>query len=240
MTVAELDCFRPGRARREIQAELGSRVGRAWLVDCGDRQLGTLGFELISVGESDRRSGFCFDALFVDDEFVRLVERPYDEPGPATVDDCAWLARALERPSLGAVELEERARSLAERVEHVDWGLTAVYVVLSPFLADRTVRSPSADDFARNAALREQFDAARLDLGMTEAEVEATLRAAPLDRGTTIGGAFCLYGSRDRLPLDDAVRHRNVVVVYRDGRACVVESIGDVDAWLRSVAGVTR
>ncbi|MCC6408845.1 MAG: hypothetical protein IT453_16905, partial [Planctomycetes bacterium] len=106
LTAADLASFRPGRARREIQAELGGRVGRAWLVDCGDRRLGTLGFELISAGESDRRSGLRFDALFEDDRFVKLVERPYDEPGPATVDDCAWLARALEWPALDAAELE--------------------------------------------------------------------------------------------------------------------------------------
>jgi hypothetical protein len=70
----------------------------------------------------------------------------------------------------------------------------------------------------RNASLRDQFNAARLKLGMTRAEVAAVLRARPLDSGKVETGAFEIYGATVSLGIWSPLHYHNIVALYRGDR----------------------
>lgn len=237
---SDLERFEPGRSRRDILTDLGGRAGEVRVARCGESEWCTIGYEIAIDAVVDPTEGFPFDALFIDGDFVALIDTPSEDFGPNSLDDCAWFTRMRESCALDRAELVERTRDFADRVGHVDWGLTAVSIVLSPLFLATAPDGPTDEDIRRNAELRAQFDATRLTLGMTEAEVSAALRAEPLERGRTIGGTFAVYGSRELSSVRSEFRHTNIVVLFHDDRATALSTIGDVDPWLARFAGVVK
>jgi hypothetical protein len=83
-------------------------------------------------------------------------------------------------------------------------------------------------------ALLDQFNAARLNIGMTEAEVQATLKAKPLESGKVEAGNYSVYGSYEAFNVSDWLCYSpffNILVVYRDGKAIAISSIQSGYDW---------
>jgi len=145
------------------------------------------------------------------------------------IGDFSWLIEALDAPEVSVADLQKIDPKPPPAREHVDPGLTVVFLALSPARWAR-----DQHDLAKNARLRDQFNAARLKLGMTEAEVESLFRAKPLEAGKSAAGLFKVYGSdesNNRLP---GLHYSNILAVFVDGKLTGVYS------GLWSAASLTR
>ena len=83
--------------------------------------------------------------------------------------------------------------------------------------------------------MREQFRAVRLDIGMTEQEVEAVLKAKPIDSGELRAGTCKEYGGTEMFPIPNhfgnvvveaMIRGLPVLVTQEVGAAKIVEASG--------------
>jgi hypothetical protein len=108
--------------------------------------------------------------------------------------------------------------SKSESPRQTDLGLTAAWIVLG-----QGIQAARAPQLKKNAELRDQFNAARLKIGMTDPEVEATLKAKPIDSGEVEAGSFKIYGSTERF--DIAYDHySNIFVLLKEGRVIGIYS----------------
>jgi hypothetical protein len=95
--------------------------------------------------------------------------------------------------------------------------LTIVWLLLQR-ANGQAFKAASAQDYKRNAELRDQFNASRLSIGMTKSKVESVLRAKPIalaNRGDT---TFELFGSRESFNIVGSLHFSNILVVLRDGK----------------------
>jgi len=222
------------------------------MIVCEGKAVCAITYHLDPDGPEGKLIGVAVHAIFVDDKFIKFIPwgtTPEDVPcffgrsraGPMKVGDRVRLMRALEAAPVAIEDLRREATSTFAVPEQSDWGLTAAMLVLSPVLAVLAAQAPKAptdDDHLRNAALRDQFNAARLDIGMTQAEVEAVLEAKPLEAGNVDAGSYKIYGSDKSFNVDFWLHYSNVLVVFREGRVTVVNSI-DARAGWRSALGRT-
>jgi hypothetical protein len=232
LTVDDLPAFEPGRTRRDILEQLGWRYKYVAMVECYGQALCSITLELRPQVAQREEHGETFEAIFEDDRFLKFVVRPPEGPWPTNVGDCDWLEWALTADPVSAADLLESTRSLANAPSHVDWGLTMVFLALRPLLPKHRLQEPTTANYARNAALRSQFNAARLGIGMTEAEVEDVLQAKPQETRVVRGESWRIYGSQEVFNIDERLHFLNVLVVFCQGKACVVESIG-LEEWQR-------
>jgi hypothetical protein len=134
------------------------------------------------------------NAIFIDRQFARFVladnELSDEDRMPVKVGDCKWIIKQLKREPVTIAEIKEQGKLLTPPPTHTDIGLTMVALMLGPGLP-----APSRADYERNAALRDQFNAARLDIGMTETEVRGVFNAKPLESGVVGDGRYSIYGS---------------------------------------------
>jgi hypothetical protein len=103
---------------------------------------------------------------------------------------------------------------------------------------------PSEKDYLRNAELRDQFNAARLNIGMTESEVQAALKAKPLESGKVEAGDYRIYGSNESVgdisSISGTFRHfSNILVVFREGKAVAISSTPAGYDWRRKLGEAT-
>jgi hypothetical protein len=137
------------------------------------------------------------------------------------VGDFAILKRALAAPPLDIYKLEEERRALPDRSGRPNLGLTAA------FLASRAaLEARQSQALARNAVLRDQFNAARLKLGMSPEDVSATFRVEPLSTGHVQAGEYRLYGSTESLNLTNDIHYANVLVLFEHDRVIGIYSGG--------------
>ena len=137
-------------------------------------------------------------------------------------------------------ELSKGLKSIKAPPEHIDPGLTAAYL---GFKASGLAPSPppaekDPEKLRKNIALRDQFNAARLNIGMTEAEVEAMLKAKPLESGKVAAGNYSIYGSGVWFGVSDwrcFSLYLNILVVFRDGKAIAISSIKSGPDWRRNL-----
>lgn len=221
---------RSRRSRRAVLDALGGRAGQAWMAECDGRAIYSIAYEPLAPGARDDRLGPSFEAIFVDGAFVRFVQRPPDGPWPEFTGDCVPLRWAVEAPPVSADVLREEALSATAPPRHVDWGLTIAGAPFFLLLKLRAADDERPKDYRRNDELRRQFDAARLELGMSSADVAAALRSGPAAQGTVRRGRYELYGSRESFSVEPELHFTNVLVVYDErGEACVVHSVGSLD-----------
>ena len=122
-----------------------------------------------------RLRGLAEARLKVDYEGTKLRR-----PKPIRVGDCSWLIRAAKSESVDVEGLEHEIKTRPAPPSHVDPGLTLVWLALRPALR----LTGDAED-KRNAALRDQFNACRLRMGMTvPGRVWALDFAEPSQRGS--------------------------------------------------------
>ncbi len=85
---------------------------------------------------------------------------------PIKAGDCRYLTRELESVPIKIADLKKAATKKPDAPSHIDPGLTAVFAVLGPVLSLKW-----SVEAKKNLALRDQFNAARLRIGMTQREV---------------------------------------------------------------------
>lgn len=196
--------------------------------------------------DSNAQKGTVY-AIFLADKFAKFVKRPGFFPSekeeieiegtkasrakPIKIGDFRWLIRYLESESVNIGDVQEEIRARPAAPSHIDWGLTIVCLLLSPFMPRASRR-----DYKRNAELRDQFNAARLRIGMTESEVESVLRAKPLESGEVEAGSYRIYGSNESFNINLISLHfRNILVVFRGGKVSGTYSAPPGAEWRREL-----
>ncbi len=212
--------FSPGKSKKEILQDLQWR---------GNFEMSTRhdGHDICAI-DYGINGGFLSDndadvwAIFIDGKFEKFVEPPaWDKAWDNTklkIGNFDWLIRATESPSVNLVELEKKLKS--DHVpSHVDPGLTAVAVALAPALAVR-----QQNEMAKNADLRNQFNAARLELGMNENEIQTVLGSKAIKSGDLASGNYKVYGSRESIDLTKNYHFSNVLVIFSDDKVSGIYS----------------
>jgi hypothetical protein len=139
---------------------------------------------------------------------------------PIKVMDYGLLVRAVESEPVNVVDLHKKLNAEPAVPSQTDAGLTAVFLGLKPALSVKWDR-----EFKKNAALRDQFNASRLRIGMVEQEVESVLKAKPLESGRVDAGAYRIYGSNESFDITSPLHFANIVVVFDKGKASVVRGV---------------
>jgi len=101
-------------------------------------------------------AGGVICAIFVDDKFEKFIRWPHRPKKPMAIGDFSWLIEALDAPEVSVADLQKIDPKPPPAREHVDPGLTVVFLALSPARWAR-----DQHDLAKNARLRDQFNAAR-------------------------------------------------------------------------------
>ncbi len=182
-------------------------------------------------------------AIFECGKFVKFVRCPPGEmvevdykgakvsrPKPIRVGDCRWLVTADRGKPVNVAVLQNEVNARPAAPSHVDPGLTIVWLALRPFLG---AAFASDEDYKRNRALRDQFNAARLRLGMNVSDVEAVLRAKPLETGKVEAGSYRIYGSNEAFEILDHLHFRNILVLFRQGKVVGVDTVPAGWEWRR-------
>ncbi len=249
LAVADLDKFQPGRSRRDVLNDLHWRAGSVEMADCKGRAICAITYNLLLDGGGNEESPIWLHAIFVNNKFVKFIhwlsdteEVPYGKttasrPRRLRVGDCHWLSRTVEAKPVSIEDLRREAKTTSMPPKHTDYGLTIAWLLLRPAFRNDTVKKPpSVDDYKRNAALRDQFNAARLDIGMTELQVESIFKTKPLEQGKVGAGLYKFYGSNESFNIDGWLHFSNVLVVFREGKATVVQSIRAGQEWRRNLS----
>ena len=247
LSFADLVNFRSGRARREILEDLHWRGVAVEMIDCNGTEICAITYNVDPDGPEGMHCGVTVHAIFVDNKFVKFIQwltDPEDVPlagsgrpvlRPLKVGDCLRLTRAVEAIPVSVADLEREALSATSPPEHTDWGLTIAMLLLRQALPSQAQKAPTGEDFRRNAVLCDQFKAARLNLGMTESDVEGILKAMPLEAGSVDAGVYKIYGSNESFNIDVWLHFSNVLVVFRGGKATAVCDIGAGAEWRRAL-----
>lgn len=241
LTVADLDKFRPGRSKSDILKDVRWRAGYVTAGDCNGKSISLISYTLLADGPEDRRSESLL-AVFAGDKFEKFIRwLPYSGPKPMKAGDCCgWLTLAMKSEAVTIAELKKEVKSITPTPEHVDPGLTAAYLAMRALgLAPGPEAPASEKEYLRNAALRDQFNTARLNIGMTEPEVEAVLKAKPLESGKVEAGLYKIYGSNESFDISSISgtwRHfSNVLVVFRGGKVIAIQDLPAGYDWRREV-----
>lgn len=232
ISVADLAKFKKGRTKSDVLKDVQWRAGYVRAGKCDGEAVMAVTYTLLA-DPADLRRHETYHAIFVDGKFEKFIEWLPDEmeevpyrgtvwrrPKPTKVGDCRWLIKASNSPALSIDDLRKQAKSFTAPPESKpDVGLTIAWLLLRSKVK---TRDATAEDYKRNAALRDQFNAARLDTGMTEREVERVLKAKPLESGEFDAGSCKVYGSNESFPIDFELHFANIVVVFREGTAIAI------------------
>ena len=212
---ADYRVFQPGRSKTEILNELRWRGNLEMAAEYKGTSISAIDFGLH--GGPFSGDGGEIWAIFVDDKFEKFVEPPPGDPAWSErprieIGDFGYLFSAAKSKSVTIAELEKEITA-NPAPSHIDPFLTAVFLAVRPgFEAARS------RDLRENTKLRDQFNAARLELGMTEVEVEALFKGKPLRSGEAKSAVYKLYGSAKSLDFLPDLHYSNVLVLFRDGK----------------------
>ena len=256
--VGDLDEFQAGRSKSALLRDV---QWRGWLYMAAEYKGKTVSEIMYSLLSDDpsRHTGVSAYAIFVDDKFVKFVKpppvlpgdqeivgysksgAPFSRPKPLKAGDDRFLIRAMDSEAVSIADLKKELESTTPPPkEHIDPGLTAAFLLMRAFgLVPGPGPAASEKDYLRNAELRDQFNAARLDIGMTEAEVEIALKAKPLESGKVEAGPYKIYGSNEWFDLDMWLQFSNILVIFREGKAVAISSIPARYDWRRELAKAT-
>ncbi len=155
-------------------------------------------------------------AIFADGRFEKFVKWP-EGGDKIRIGEFAVLARAVEGAPIEIRDFENDLKKDAVPRRSFDPGLTLAALLLFP-----AVNAAEAPRRKRNAELRDQFNAARLGLGMTERQVQSVLKAKPLYSGSVKAGPIQIYGSKESLGVFP--HYSNILLLFKDGKVCGIYS----------------
>ena len=172
------------------------------------------------LGGSLSEHGETVWAIFVDDKFVKFVRWPMGVTD-VKIGDFSRLIWALESKAVDQTVLDNEIKSKGSSPHHVDPGLTTILVILDPLL--ELAHIPS---FKRNTKLRDQFNAARLILGMRESEVDSIFNSKPIQTGQVQTGIFKIYGSTESFDILPDLHYSNILTIFNNGQLAGIYSGG--------------
>jgi hypothetical protein len=241
--------FQPGRSIDTVLKDVQWRGDFQAATTYKGKSVCSVMYMLLPDGATNNDRGEWVLAVFVDDKFTKFVTPPPPLPDdlkkrydrmyerdmpyckPIKVGDCKFLIRALESGPVNIVDLHKKLNSEPAAPSHVDPGLTAVFLAFKPALSVRWDRESK-----KNAALRDQFNASRLRIGMTGREVESVLRTEPLESGKVEARSYRIYGSNESFDIALPLHFTNVLVVFDKGKVSVVHSVAAGFEWRQRLA----
>jgi hypothetical protein len=253
----DLDKFRPGRLIDDVLKDVQWRGNFQMAATYKGQSLCSIMYFLLPDGATTISKGHWVLAIFIDDKFTKFVELPEPLPDDLVkrydrnykrersfyksimVGDCKFLMREAESEPANIVDLLRKLNAEPAAPSHVDPGLTAAYLLLRATGMVGTETSEDEKDRQRNVALRDQFNAARLKIGMTQSEVESVLNARPLESGNVESGSYKIYGSNTSIGTEDiyhSLHFTNILVVFDKGKASIVRSVSACDDWHQRLA----
>jgi hypothetical protein len=134
-------------------------------------------------------------------------------PAPLKLGDFSWLVKAVEAKPVDIKALAKEVKERPDVPSSVDPGLTVAWLLLRG-----PVNARRAGELKQNLELRDKYNAARIKIGMTQAEVEAILGSQAVQVGKLDFGAYKLYGSPKTFDISAPLHFSNVLVLYRDGK----------------------
>jgi hypothetical protein len=242
LAIDDLDKFRPGRPKDDILKDVKWRGDFVMAAEYNGQAVSAIVYELFP-DRPDDKGGVWLWAIFEGDKFTKFVElpptlpddrevvghsehgAPFLRPKPLKTGDDRFLIRGVNGNALSIEQLKDKVKSLAPVPKQIDPGLTAAYLLMRATGAMPNPAAPASDeDYLKNAGLRDQFNAARLKLGMAPAEVEAALKSKPLESGEVEAGQYKIYGSNQSFNIADWLHFSNVLVIFREGKAVIISS----------------
>jgi hypothetical protein len=248
LTLDDLDKFKAGRSKAEILKEIKWRAGSVLAAHCDGKDVFEIDYGVVvDTTVLDRQ--WSGHALFIDGKFEKFIRwlpgtepeagngTPANQPkGRTAGDECDWLSRAIKSKAVSVADINKEVASIRKPPSEVDPGLTAAYLLLRAAGVVPGPDEPATEqEYLRNAALRDQYNAARLDLGMTAAEIEDILKAKPLEEGKVEAGTYQIYGSNESFNINGLLHFLNIFVVYKEGKAIAITSISAGDDWRREL-----
>jgi hypothetical protein len=252
LRVGDLEKFRPGRAKIDILRDVQWRGNFDTAATYKGKSVYTIMYLLVPDGANNGERGEWVSAIFMEGQFAKFVKPPspqeddlavrYDSAyrrnmpylKPTKVGDCKFLVRAVKINPVDISALEKQVRNMPAAPSHTDPGLTGAFLVLEPALSAKWDRERKT-----NVALRDQFNASRLRIGMTEREVESAFRAKPLESGKvevdSEAHSYAIYGSNESFDILSDLHFANVVVVFRNGKVAIVRGIPAGHEWRRKL-----
>ena len=249
LRVVDLGKFRPGRAKSDVLRDVQWRGNFDTAATYKGKSVCTVIYLLVPEGANSRDSGEWVLAVFLDGQFTKFVKPPspqeddfvvrYDPAyernmpylKPTKVSDCKFVIQAVDSAPVDITALEKHARDTPAAPSHSDPGLTGVFLALQPALSARWKREAKI-----NVALRDQFNASRLRIGMTEREVESVLKAKALESANVEAGSYAIYGSNKSFDILSDLHFANILVVFRDGKVATIRSIPAGYEWRRKLS----
>lgn len=243
LSAVDLEKFQPGGTKREILEGLNWRGNFSFATEDQGTSVTAISFGLTREKYSESkdivRSADGADevvwAVFIDDKFVKFVSPPMGEgmeivvddqgtprsrPKPIKVTDYSLWLKGARSEAVNIFDLYNEVKARPPQPVHTDPELTAAWLLLR-----EKIEVASEEDYRRNAELRDQFNAARLKMGMTEEEVEAVLKAEPIRSGDVEGGSYRIYGSQESFNIVQELHYLNVLVVYREEKVVGVRGL---------------
>jgi hypothetical protein len=255
LTDRDFNKFRSGRSMDDVLKDVQFRGNFDAAAIYEGKDAYSITYFLLPRGATNAEAGEWLSAIFVDNKFTKFVKPPPSLPDeeeeyydlaykrkmrrlkPIKVGDRRFLIRAVESPPINIVDLEKELSDRPPAPSHVDPGLTAAFLLLKPALLAISARMEK--DSKNNASLRDQFNASRLRIGMTESEVRRVLKASPLESGEVEAGSYEIYGSNDSLDdLGDpyhALHFTNILIVFKSGQVTGIYSVSAGDKWRQSL-----
>jgi len=231
---SEYEFFRPGRLKSEILTDVNWKGAWYQTTKHQGKSIAAINFGFFERPPSGK--GTMAWAIFVDDKFEKFVRFPkpvYDRK----VGNFQRLINAYNSDSVSVPDLRKERNELSARLKKkprkTDWGLTFVWLLFSKGIIEREAAEEKKREalypeyLKRNAILRDQFNAARLKIGMTEKDVDSIFKAKPLHTGKVEAGPFKIYGSNERLVLgpNNYLHYVNSLIVYREGKVIGIHAI---------------
>jgi hypothetical protein len=204
--------FRPGRAMDEILKDVQWRGNFVMETEYKGQVVAAIRFGVS--GGPYNSGGDEIWAIFADDKFVKFVRTP---EWPTTWDkrieigDFSWLNRAVDAVAVSIADFDKELKA-NPAPSHVDPAMT---IVAQAFL--KPLEAKHQGEVKKNRPLRDQFNAARLRIGMSESDVESVFKSNALMSGKAREGLFKVYGSNELFDLNRDLHFSNVLVLFRRG-----------------------
>jgi hypothetical protein len=172
----DYDEFRRGRSKDEILLAVQWRGNLEMATEYDGSSICAISYGIFGgpFGQ-DPRADIIW-AIFVDDKFEKFVPWPNWFEKGMKVGNFSPLIRALEAEPISISDLRKVVDTGPAAPSQTNPGLTAAWLLLR-----KGVGTAHERDIKNNVELRDQFNAARLKIGMTESDVESALRATPIE-----------------------------------------------------------
>jgi hypothetical protein len=233
ITFGDFEKFKKGTSLSEIMDAMSWRGHFRSTLRYNESTITTIYFNLLADGQKPAECDTTLVAVFVGDKFEKFVEWIGEEP--LRVDDCSWEKKVIAADAVTLDQLKSKKKIQPNNTKQVDVGLTITWLILS-----KAIPSATQKDYEANSELRDQFNGARIKLGMSQEEVKKIFKASPIESGKLGSDEYAIYGSDKRFIIADAWIHfSNILVIYRDGKAEVVRSAPNGDNWREELSRVT-